>query len=187
MNLFTKNEIGIGYGTGALNLYTWSFSATGSGLADSMDLYLASSSSGDHYTASTDLFLDGFESGSVNGLMSLYLSGAGERVTGELTLALANNFVSGYLPLYINGGNLFGESDPTSDGALLFGSGMPLYLERLTGNQIHMYLQGPGDIASGVLPLCLTGGIASTGVLDLAMPNTYGQQTETVDLYINGW
>lgn len=188
MNLFLFERTG-GEASGNLTLYTKGTST--SNLFSTMTLFLqVNSQSGVDVTATMPLFLNCSDPANSSGYMNLYLQGPAfsdteGHYTGGIPLFLQNEVVTSGMPLFIIGGNAFGEVG-TAGASILSGT-MNLYLHRSTSNIMSLYMAGPGTPSTSGIDLYMYGGLNSSSGIDLAMPNVVGNANGVQKLFIRGF
>jgi len=114
-------------------------------------------------------------------VLSLYLQGSGYNYLSTLPLFLYNNTQYSSMTMFIKGTGV-------NDGFAVYDGSLNLYIQCGTGEMIPFYmLGGPQPSALNEMSLYLLGHIATTGSMNLVLPQVYDIKTASLKLYTHGF
>jgi hypothetical protein len=183
MPLYTKGPI-LHSGTQDITLFTWS--TTNSGVFNNIPLYMKvrESGIGEPYNENMPLFTKGPAYGEYAEGMPLFTKNVIPQRGGNLPLFAGNYTQSGEnsVNLYVSGGG-------TTEGALPYAEGMPLFMARNANSldkKLDLYLR-VNDSSFDSMDLYLNATYKSNDNLPLVLPNTESSGNREFNLYTHGF
>jgi hypothetical protein len=164
---------------GSLSVPLVTHGAAGSGWSRSLDLYLHCGEDGATRSVSIPLYLD--VEYPVRWGRSLPLYTKGEEKTASASATLFTEARGGTLAA-----TLFAKGDGFSDGYVPSGASLNLYLRRDPSAAAPLYLHGPGEAASGGVPLYAAGALAASGQSPLYCSGV-GHASPSMALFTRGF
>lgn len=114
-------------------------------------------------------------------VLNLFLKGSGYYYNNTLPLFIYNNTQYSSMTMFIKGSGV-------NNGFITYDGSLNLYIQCALGEILPLYMYGgPQPSANNEMYLHLFGHIASTGNINLVLPNVYDIKTSSLKLYTHGF